>query len=62
MNWKIIVGVLLIFGGGKEFFAELDDYRTGVTQFNPIYGELGCVTLMLLGGYLILKGRAKKKT
>jgi hypothetical protein len=61
MNWKLILGCLLIFGGGKEFFNIYQDYHTGVTQFNPIVPALGCVSLMLLGGYLILKARQKKK-
>ncbi len=61
MNWKIIVGVLIIFGGIKEFFAEMQDNQTGVTTGNPIYGELGCITLIGLGFFMIYKGRQKKK-
>jgi hypothetical protein len=36
MNWKIIIGILLIYGGAKEFYDELNDYRSGVTDVNCI--------------------------
>ena len=61
MNWKIVVGILIIFGGIKEYFAELKDFHTGVTTGDPIYGEIGCITLIGLGFFLIYKGRQKKK-
>ena len=61
MNWKIIVGILIIFGGIKEFFSEMQDHQTGVTTGNPIYGELGCITLIGAGFFLIYKGRQKKR-
>jgi len=61
MNWKIIVGILIIFGGIKEFFAEMNDYNTGVTKGNPIYAQLGCITFICLGIYLILKGNQQRK-
>jgi hypothetical protein len=60
MNWKIIVGVLIIYGGIKEFFAEENDYKTGVTSGSPIIPKLGCITFIGLGFYLIYKGRQKK--
>jgi hypothetical protein len=62
MNWKIIVGILIIFGGTKEFFTEMSDYNNGVTHYNPIYAELGCATFIFLGLYLIYKGSQQKKT
>ena len=46
MNWKIIVGILIIFGGVKEFLAEMQDNQTGISTGNPISGELGCITLI----------------
>jgi LPXTG-motif cell wall-anchored protein len=61
MNWKVIVGILVILGGIKEFFAELKDSQTGVTEGSPIYAQLGCITLIGLGFYLIYKGRQPKK-
>lgn len=61
MNWKIIIGTLMILGGAMEFFDEMKAYNTGVTHFNPIYGQLGCATLVIVGIYLIIKGRQKKK-
>ena len=61
MNWKIILGVLIIYGGVKEMYAQINDYKTGVTTGIPIYGELGCLTLIALGLYLINKGRQKKQ-
>lgn len=61
MNWKVIVGVLIIFGSVKEFFNIGADYRNGVTNFNPLYGQLGSITLVGFGCYLIYKGRQKKE-
>lgn len=60
MNWKIVVGILLILGSIKECFSLVTDYQQGITHFNPIYGLLGCAMLMGLGIYLVKKGRQKK--
>jgi len=60
MNWKIILGILLIYGGLKEFFAEAEDYRNGTTG-NPILAQALCSAIALLGGYLLVKGIFRKK-
>jgi hypothetical protein len=62
MNWKIIVGILIIFGGVKEFFAEMSDHKNAAIHYNPIYAQLGCLTFIALGIYLTIKGRQQKKT
>ena len=31
MNWKLIIGLLLIYGGIKRIFDEFNDYKTGIT-------------------------------
>jgi hypothetical protein len=61
MNWKIIVGILLIFAGIKEFLAVLRDAPTSMPPGNPIYGELGCLTLIGVGFFLFYKGRQARK-
>ena len=60
MNWKIIVGILIILGSVKEMYAEINDFRTGIVTGNPIYGEIGCAIFASVGFYLIYKGRQKK--
>ena len=60
MNWRIVIGVLLIIGGIKEFFAVMKDSQAAVPAFNPIYGQLGCITMIGLGSFLVYKGRQKK--
>ncbi|HXB43683.1 MAG TPA: hypothetical protein VNV85_06490 [Puia sp.] len=54
MNWKIIIGILLIIGGGQEFFSVMHN-----TQ--PLAGELGCITLIAVGVFLIVKGRSERR-
>ena len=61
MNWKTIVGILIIFGGSKEFITETNDYKNGITHYNPIYAQLGCITFIGLGVYMMYKGRQQRK-
>lgn len=61
MNWKIIVGALLIFGALKELFSIIADYHSGKLEFWPFGADIGCVALVALGSYLIWKGRKEKK-
>ncbi|HTE09668.1 MAG TPA: hypothetical protein VK645_01840 [Chitinophagaceae bacterium] len=62
MNWKIILGVLLVIGGVGEMSNLIDDHRAGITV-----GFLYPVTLLItaafiFGGFsLIYFGRKKKK-
>ena len=56
MNWKIIAGGLLVFGGLAELFSILNGQAGG----NPgIAAKLACIVLVFLGGFLIFKGRKK---
>jgi len=61
MNWKIIVGVLLIFGALKEMTSIIIDYRSGTLAFWPLGADIGCVALLVTGIYLIRKGQKQKK-
>jgi len=61
MNWKIIVGVLLIIGGSKEMLSIIMDYRSGKLESWPFGADIGCITLIALGIYLIRKGQKQKK-
>jgi len=61
MNWKIIVGGLLIIGALKEMLSIVIDYRSGKLEFWPFGADIGCITLVALGIYLIRKGQKQKK-
>jgi hypothetical protein len=60
MNWKTIVGILLIIGSAKEMFSIILDYRSGKLNFWPFGADLGCIALIVLGIYLIRKGQKQK--
>jgi len=60
MNWKIIVGTLLIFGSFRELSSLISDYRSGKMAFWPFGADIGCVLVIALGIYLINKGRKEK--
>jgi hypothetical protein len=61
MNWKIIVGALLIFGALKEMTSIILDYRSGKLAFWPFGADIGCLALVIGGIYLIRKGQKQKK-
>ena len=61
MNWKIVVGALLIFGALREMASIISDYQSGKLQFWPFGAEIGCVALVALGIYLIRKGQRERK-
>jgi hypothetical protein len=61
MNWKIVVGGLLIFGAVREMLSIISDYRSGKLEFWPFGAEIGCVAFVALGVYLIRKGQREKK-
>ena len=60
MNWKIIVGALLIIGGLKEMATIILDYRSGKLPFWPFGADIGCLALVLAGIFLIRKGQNQK--
>jgi len=57
MNWKIIVGGLLIFAGTAQFLKLLAEYRYN----NPIAVSIGLgflfICLLITGIYLVRRGR-----
>ena len=57
MNWKIIIGGLLIFGGIAQFLRLLNEYRH--QNSIPISIGLGFVFIALVstGFYLVRQGR-----
>jgi hypothetical protein len=61
VNWKIIVGALLIFGATRELFSVIADYRSGKLDFWPVGVEVGFAAMVALGVYLIRKGIKQKK-
>jgi hypothetical protein len=61
MNWKIIVGALLVFGGFKEMASIIIDYRSGKLGFWPFGADIDTITLVIVGVYLIRKGQRQKK-
>jgi hypothetical protein len=61
MNWKIILGALLIFGALKEMTSIIIDYRSGKLEFWPFGADIGCIALVIAGIYLIRKGQTQKR-
>jgi hypothetical protein len=61
MNWKIVVGALLIIGALREMTSIVTDYRSGKLNFWPFGADIGCIALVALGVYLIRKGQREKK-
>ena len=60
MNWKIVVGALLVFGGLKELFVNIIDSSSHDAVFN-FPRTLGCLTLAAVGTYMILRGKRDRK-
>ena len=61
MNWKIIVGILLIFGAISEMLSVIKDYNAGKFASWPYGAGLGCATLIIAGLYVIRLGQKDKK-
>lgn len=59
MNWKVIVGIFLVLGGLKASFAQINAYMSGSVKIFPVAAQLGSAALLLLGIFLIWKGRKK---
>ena len=56
MNWKIILGILLIFGAANEMYSIISDYQSGKLSFWPFGADLGCLTVIIAGIYLLRRG------
>lgn len=61
VNWKTILGALLIFGASAEFMSIVRDYRSGELEFWPFGADIGAILAIALGVFLIKKGRRKAK-
>ncbi|MBN8879655.1 MAG: hypothetical protein J0I32_19055 [Sphingobacteriales bacterium] len=61
MNWKIVVGALLIIGSVREMFSIIGDYNSGKLKSWPFGADIAFVLLFALGIYLIYSGRKNKK-
>jgi hypothetical protein len=59
MNWKLLIGILLILGALKVFFSQTNAYMAGSMKDYPVAAQLGAAALMLAGIYLIYRGREK---
>jgi hypothetical protein len=60
-NWKIIVGILIIFGSVSEMISIITDYRSGKLTSWPFGADVACVAMVIGGLYLIRKGQNQKK-
>lgn len=60
MNWKIIAGVLIIFGALKELSSIISSYRSGKLEFWPFGADIACIALAIAGVVLIRKGLNQK--
>jgi len=56
INWRIIVGLVLLFFGIKQLYAILGS----TVKSTPVYVVVGCVIWVAAGTFLIIKGLAKK--
>lgn len=60
MNWKIIVGFLLLLGAIKELGTVVMDYRRGTLAFWPWGITIGFAVVLVVSFSLILKGVKEK--
>ncbi len=61
MNWKIIVGGILIFAGIAQFLKLFTDYKYNNTFFMLIGLGFVFVGAAILGVYLVRQGRRESK-
>lgn len=61
MNWKVILGILLIFGALQEMASVIKEYNSGKFESWPYGAGLGCITLIIGGIYVIRLGKKDKK-
>lgn len=60
MNWKIIVGFLLLLGAIKELGTVVMDYRSGTLALWPWGVTIGFAVVLVVSFSLILKGVKEK--
>ena len=56
MDWKIIIGILLIFGAVNEMYSIISDYQSGKISFWPFGADFGCIAVVIGSIYLLRKG------
>lgn len=56
VNWKTVVGAILILGACSELLSVINNYRLGVLQYWPFGVEIGAVLVILGGAWLIKSG------
>ena len=59
INWRIIVGIVLLFIGIKQLYTLL---ATAPVAHNSLYSEAGCGIWMAIGVYFIIRGITFRKT
>ena len=57
----MIVGSILILGSLKEIISIVINYRLGKLEFWPFGADIGCITLVIAGIYLMRKGQEQRK-
>jgi len=62
INWKTIIGGLLIFSAPSELLIVINKYRTGTLEFWPFGVGVGAMIMILGGTWLIKSGLKKKST
>ncbi|MEO1435944.1 MAG: hypothetical protein AAFV80_10435 [Bacteroidota bacterium] len=61
VNWKTIVGLVLIFASVSEFVRVWSDYQAGHYESWPFGVEVGAALFCIGGFYLIRSGMKAKK-
>jgi hypothetical protein len=59
INWKTILGGLLIFAALQEFFRVVSMYNSGELKSWPFGVEVGLI-LFLVAGYYLIRGGIKR--
>ncbi|WP_299458496.1 hypothetical protein [uncultured Microscilla sp.] len=60
INWKTIVGALLILGTCSELSNIISDYRSGSLEYWPFGVGIGAALVIFGGGWLIKSGLKNK--
>ena len=60
MNWRIILGLILLLVGMFELYAVMANTGAVKLSMSPAYIELACIIWMAVGVFLIVKGVKSK--
>jgi hypothetical protein len=61
MNWRTLLGLILIFGAISEMISIVVDYNSGKLGFWPFGADVACLVLIITGCILIKKGRQQRQ-